>query len=81
MQGNTVRFSPLDLPESAQLRVQRLFDKAHYKQAVGTLSVPRPKGVRKADGSFAEAKFGGEPLRDVALLGWAGEVLATVVGS
>ncbi|HEY8300831.1 MAG TPA: transcription-repair coupling factor [Jatrophihabitans sp.] len=81
MQGNTVRFSPLDLPESAQLRVQRLFDKAHYKQAVGTLSVPRPKGVRKSDGSFAEAKFGGEPLRDVALLAWAGEVLATVVGS
>ena len=81
MQGNTVRFSPLDLPESAQLRVQRLFDKAHFKPAVGTLSVPRPKGVRKADGSFAEAKFGGEPLRDVALLAWAGEVLATVVGS
>jgi transcription-repair coupling factor (superfamily II helicase) len=80
MQGNTVRFSPIDLPESAQLRLTRVYDKAHYKPAVGTMSVPRPKGVRKPDGTFAPTSFGGEPLRDVALLSWAGEVLATVAG-
>jgi transcription-repair coupling factor (superfamily II helicase) len=81
MQGNQVRFSPLDLAESAQLRLQRLYDNTHYKPAVGTMSVPRPKGVVKPDGSFAAVKFGGEPLRDVALLTWCGEVLAAVTGA
>jgi transcription-repair coupling factor (superfamily II helicase) len=81
LQGNTVRFTPLELPESAQLRLQRLFDKAHYKPTVSTVSVPRPKGVVKPDGSFSVAAFGGEPLRDVALLNWCAQVLESVVGS
>jgi transcription-repair coupling factor (superfamily II helicase) len=65
-QGNLVRFSPIELPESAQLRLQRLYDRSHYKPAVSTMSVPRPKG---ANG----------PLRDVALLQWCVEVLEAVV--
>jgi transcription-repair coupling factor (superfamily II helicase) len=80
LQGTAVRFTPLELPESAQLRLARLYDKAHYKQAAATVSVPRPKGVVKPDGSFAVASFGGEPLRDVALLAWCAEVLAAVTG-
>ena len=56
------------------------YDKSLYKQAAGTIAVPRPKGVVKPDGTFAEASFGGEPLRDVALLTWCGEVLQQVVG-
>jgi transcription-repair coupling factor (superfamily II helicase) len=80
LQGNAVRFTPLDLPESAQLRLHRLYDKATYKQAASTVSVPRPKGVVKPDGSFAVASFGGEPLRDVGLLNWCAEVLAQVTG-
>ena len=32
------------------------------------------------DGSFAEVKFGGEPIRDIALLTWCAEVLAKVTG-
>jgi transcription-repair coupling factor (superfamily II helicase) len=36
--------------------------------------------VRKPDGTFAETKFGGEPLRDVALLTWCGDVLQQVTG-
>ncbi len=80
LQGNLVRFSPLDLPESAQLRLTRLYDRSHYKPAVGTMSVPRPKGVVKPDGSFAEVNFGGEPLRDVALLTWCAQVLTAVTG-
>ena len=70
LQGSTVRFTPLELPESAQLRLQRLYDKAHYKQAVSTVSVPRPRS----------AGMGSEPLRDVALLNWCGEVLRSVTG-
>jgi transcription-repair coupling factor (superfamily II helicase) len=46
LQGATIRFSPLELPESAQLRAERLYDRAHYKPAVSTLSVPRPKELR-----------------------------------
>jgi transcription-repair coupling factor (superfamily II helicase) len=80
LQGSSVRFTPVELPESAQLRLQRLYDRSHYKQAVSTMSVPRPKGVVKPDGSFAEVAFGGEPLRDVALLSWCGNVLAAVIG-
>ena len=78
LQGASVRFTPLNLPESAQLRLQRLYDNAHYKQTVSTVSLPRPSGVVKPDGSFAVTKFGGDPLRDVALLNWCAEVLATV---
>ncbi len=80
LQGNLLRFSPLDLPESAQLRLTRLHDRSHYKQTVSTMSVPRPRGVVKPDGSFAQVAFGGEPLRDVALLTWCAEVLAAVTG-
>jgi transcription-repair coupling factor (superfamily II helicase) len=80
LQGGSVRFTPLELPESAQLRLTRLYDRAVYKHTVATISVPRPKGVVKPDGSFAVTSFGGEPLRDVALLNWSAEVLAQVTG-
>jgi transcription-repair coupling factor (superfamily II helicase) len=80
LQGNLVRLTPVELAESAQLRLQRLYDKSHYKPTVATMSVPRPKGVVKPDGTFATTAFGGEPLRDIALLNWCGEVLEAVVG-
>jgi transcription-repair coupling factor (superfamily II helicase) len=78
LQGTNVRFSPLELPESAQLRLQRLYDKSHYKPAVSTVSIPRPKGVTKPDGSFAVATFGGEALRDIALLSWCAQALSAI---
>ena len=62
------------------MRLQRLYDNAHYKPLASMMSVPRPKGVTKPDGSFAVTKFGGEPLRDVALLNWCAEVLKQVTG-
>jgi transcription-repair coupling factor (superfamily II helicase) len=65
LQGNTIRFSPMPLPESAQLRLKRLYERTLYKPGVEVVSVARP----------ATAKFGGEPLRDVALLAWCGELL------
>jgi transcription-repair coupling factor (superfamily II helicase) len=71
LQGSSIRFSPLDLPESAQLRLKRLYDRSLYKQAVGTVSVPRPR----------TGGMGSEPMRDVALLQWCAKVLEQVVGS
>ncbi len=46
LSGNMVRFSPVDLPESAQLRMKRLYDRSLYKPAVTTMAVPRPKELR-----------------------------------
>jgi transcription-repair coupling factor (superfamily II helicase) len=80
LQGQSVRFSPSLLPESAQIRLQRMYEKSIYKAAVQTMAVQRPKGVMKPDGSFAVASFGGEPLRDQPLLTWCIEVLDTVLG-
>jgi transcription-repair coupling factor (superfamily II helicase) len=80
LQGQSVRFSPVLLPESAQIRLQRMYDKPIYKAPVQTMAVQRPKGVVKPDGSFAVAKFGGEPLRDQPLLDWCIQVLDTVLG-
>jgi transcription-repair coupling factor (superfamily II helicase) len=80
LQGQSVRFSPVLLPESAQIRLQRSYDKTIYKAAVSTMAASRPKGVVKPDGSWTEAKFGGEPLRDQPLLNWCAQVLDTILG-
>ena len=60
MQGKHVRFAPLPLPDSKQLRLKRYHPDAVYKQATDQVSVPRPSTRR----------VGGEPLRDQALLEW-----------
>ncbi len=69
LQGRHIRFSPMPLPESKQLRLKRLYPDAVYKQAVETVSVPRP----------ATRRVGGEPLRDVALLDWCTELITNVL--
>jgi transcription-repair coupling factor (superfamily II helicase) len=80
LQGQSVRFSPALLPESAQIRLDRMYDKTLYKPAVSTMAAARPKGITKPDGTFVVAKFGGEPLRDQALLNWCIELLDTILG-
>jgi transcription-repair coupling factor (superfamily II helicase) len=47
---------------------------------VSTMAAARPKGVIKPDGSWAEAKFGGEPLRDQPLLTWCADLLEAILG-
>jgi transcription-repair coupling factor (superfamily II helicase) len=37
---HVAKLSPLDLPESRQIRLQRLLPKAVYKEDVGELQVP-----------------------------------------
>jgi transcription-repair coupling factor (superfamily II helicase) len=69
-QGNQIRFGPVDLPDSAQLRLKRLYPGSIVKPAVGTMLVPRPTTARVA----------GTPLRDVAVLTWAEEVIESVLG-
>ncbi|WP_025617999.1 transcription-repair coupling factor [Salinispora cortesiana] len=70
MQGRNIRFGPLPLPDSKQLRLKRYHPDAVYKQALEQVSVPRPSTRR----------VGGEPLRDQTLLEWCGQLLADVLG-
>ncbi|CAN5427066.1 transcription-repair coupling factor [soil metagenome] len=80
LQGQSVRFSPVQLPESAQIRLQRMYDKSLYKAPVSTMAAGRPKGVINRDGTWTVANFGGEPIRDQALLSWCVELLDTILG-
>ncbi|NMO51069.1 transcription-repair coupling factor [Actinoplanes sp. TBRC 11911] len=70
MQGKHLRFSPLPLPDSKQLRLKRYHPDSVYKQATDQVSVPRP----------ATRRLGGEPLRDQALLEWCAQLLKDVLG-
>jgi transcription-repair coupling factor (superfamily II helicase) len=69
LQGNHVRFAPVELPDSRQVRLQRLYPRTLLKQAVRTMLVPVPK----------TASFGGQPLRDTELLAWCAEVVRSVL--
>jgi transcription-repair coupling factor (superfamily II helicase) len=71
LQGRHIRFGPLPLPDSKQLRLKRYYPDAVFKPAAGTVSVPRPM----------TRKIGGEPLRDTELLQWCIELLHTIVGA
>jgi transcription-repair coupling factor (superfamily II helicase) len=68
LQGRHIRFGPLPLPDSKQLRLKRLYPDAVYKQATEQVSVPRPLAKR-------------EPMRDTALLDWCAELMTTVMST
>jgi len=68
-QGNYVRFAPLGLPDSLRVRIDRLYPGTVVKAALHSILVPRP----------LTARIGGEPVRDVAVLDWAGRVVDDVV--
>ena len=70
VQGRHVRFSPVPLPDSKQMRLKRYHPDAVYKAATDQVSVPRPTTRR----------VGGEPLRDRALLDWCAQLLSDVLG-
>jgi transcription-repair coupling factor (superfamily II helicase) len=72
-QGSTIRFSPLELRESQQVRLKRLHPKATYKAVTNTVSVPRP-----TEGP-AGGRIGAPPLRDQALLDWCTRLLDSLV--
>jgi len=67
--GRNVRFSPVDLPESRVVRLNRLHPRSIFKSQVGTLLVPRPQ----------TEVIGGRPIDGVALLEWARTVIDSVI--
>ncbi|MCM1964938.1 transcription-repair coupling factor [Streptomyces sp. NPDC002812] len=71
LQGPNIRFGPVELRESQELRLKRLYPGSVIKPAASQVLVPRPK----------TARVGGKPLVGRELLGWTGEFLATILGS
>ncbi|MBB4929729.1 transcription-repair coupling factor (superfamily II helicase) [Lipingzhangella halophila] len=69
LQGSQIRFSPVELRESQQLRLRRLYPKAVYKEAQHTLLVPVPKA----------GGLGGRQLRDLELLKWCTDLVEAVL--
>ncbi len=78
-QGTHIRFAPVDLPESRQVRAQRLYPKTVLKPAVRTMLVPVP---RDAPGARPGAPVppGTPLLRDRELLAWCGQLIEAVFG-
>ncbi len=74
LQGRNLRFSPMPLPESKQLRLSRLYPNAVYKANLDTVSVPRPTGSGRVPGRLAA-----EPMRDTALLDWCRDLITGVL--
>lgn len=68
-QGKFVRFAPVELPESAQMRLKRLYPGTVLKPAIRTILVPFP----------TTARIGGKPLHGEALLAWARQLIDAVV--
>jgi transcription-repair coupling factor (superfamily II helicase) len=89
LQGNHIRFAPVELPESKQVRVQRLYPKTLLKPAVRTMLVPVPKAVPGSSSAGASrgrspasgaAVIGGQPLRDRDMLAWCTELIEGLFG-
>jgi transcription-repair coupling factor (superfamily II helicase) len=76
--GQHIRFAPVELPDSRQVRVQRLYPKTVLKPAVRTMLVPVPRTARGGTPHSGTA-IGGQPLRDTELLTWCGEVVRSVL--
>ncbi|MBC6459059.1 transcription-repair coupling factor [Actinomadura sp. HBU206391] len=69
LQGNHIKFAPVELPDSKQVRLQRLYPKSLLKSAQRTLLVPTPK----------TAPLGGRPLRDQELLAWCTDLVEALL--
>jgi transcription-repair coupling factor (superfamily II helicase) len=69
LQGNLVRFAPVELRESQQLRLTRLYPGAITRPAVRAIMVPKP----------TTARIGGRPLRDGEVLAWARDLIDAVL--
>ncbi|MCP3822682.1 transcription-repair coupling factor [Streptomyces sp. A3M-1-3] len=71
LQGPNVRFGPVELRESQELRLKRLYPRTVIKPATHQILVPRP----------TTGKIGGKPVVGRELLSWTGEFLTTILGS
>ncbi|MYT30933.1 MULTISPECIES: transcription-repair coupling factor [unclassified Streptomyces] len=69
LQGSNIRFGPVELRESQELRLKRLHPRTVLKPATRQILVPRP----------TTGRIGGKPLVGRELLAWVGEFLTTIL--
>jgi transcription-repair coupling factor (superfamily II helicase) len=87
LQGSNIRFGPVALPESRQVRVQRLYPGTLLKSAVSTMLVPVPRAVPGARAGSGSTRAGTGPtialgaplLRDQELLAWCEQLIEAVL--
>ncbi len=93
-QGNHIRFAPVELPESREVRVGRLYPKTLLTRAVRTMLVPVPRvggpGSRPASrepgsgrvspSAGSASPLGAPALRDGDLLAWCEDLIDAVFG-
>jgi transcription-repair coupling factor (superfamily II helicase) len=93
-QGSHIRFGPVELAESREVRLSRLYPGALIKPTVRTILVPVPVpratggagrgGAGAGSGRAAPARstvsLGAPPLRDQELLAWCEELIEAVLG-
>jgi len=68
LQGQNIRFGPVELRESQELRLQRLYPRTQIKASTKLILVPRP----------STARVGGKPVVGRELLAWCTEFLTTI---
>ncbi|WJY67695.1 transcription-repair coupling factor [Corynebacterium auris] len=67
VQGSRLKFQPVELPDSKQVRLKRLYPGANYRAAAKALQVPFPRSAKGVN----------QPtLRDVELLQWVSDFLS-----
>ena len=69
LQGKHIRFAPVELRESQQLRLTRLYPGTMVRPTLRAIMVPVP----------TTARVGGRPLRDGDVLRWARELVDAVL--
>lgn len=67
VQGTRIKIHPVDLPDSKQVRLKRLFPGSNYRAAAKAIQVSFPKGGRNVTAP---------KLRDVELLQWMADFLS-----
>jgi transcription-repair coupling factor (superfamily II helicase) len=68
LQGNFIKFSPAQLPESKLMRLTRMYPGAQSKPALDAVLIPKPK----------TARIGGRDLQDAEILEWANGVIRNI---
>ncbi|AEW94477.1 MULTISPECIES: transcription-repair coupling factor [Streptomycetaceae] len=71
LQGSNIRFGPVELRESQELRLKRLHPRSVLKPAAKQVLVPRP----------STGTIGGKPVVGRELLQWTAEFLTSVIGT
>jgi len=69
VQGTRVKFHPVELPDSKQVRLKRLYPGSSFRAAAKAINVPFPKAGRNVTSP---------KLRDEELIQWAADFLSAL---